>query len=78
MCNPAEYVKNPVFAIKANFIHAYELAELCTERLLDWKAKVPLRETLLHTMTHFHDLYGKKDWHVERTEVPTQLPRSSE
>ena len=30
------------------------------ERLLGWKAKVPLRETLLHTMSYFHDLYGKK------------------
>ena len=30
------------------------------ERLLGWKAKVPLRETLFHTMSHFHELYGKK------------------
>ena len=30
------------------------------ERRLGWKAKVPLRETLFHTMSHFHELYGKK------------------
>jgi UDP-apiose/xylose synthase len=29
------------------------------ERLLGWKAKIPLRETLFHTMSHFHELYGK-------------------
>ncbi len=30
------------------------------ERLLGWKAQVPLRDTLFHTMSHFHELYGKK------------------
>jgi UDP-apiose/xylose synthase len=30
------------------------------ERLLDWKAKIPLRDTLRHTMGHFYELYGKK------------------
>jgi UDP-apiose/xylose synthase len=30
------------------------------ERLLDWEAKVPLRETLRITMSHFHEAYGKK------------------
>jgi len=31
VCNPAEYVKNPVFTINSNFIHAYKLVDLCTE-----------------------------------------------
>ena len=31
VCNPAEYVKNPVFTINSNFIHAYKLVELCTK-----------------------------------------------
>jgi UDP-apiose/xylose synthase len=30
------------------------------ERLLGWKAKTDLRDTLRHTMQHFHDAYGKR------------------
>jgi UDP-apiose/xylose synthase len=31
VCNPAEYIKNPVFTIESNFIHAYKLVDLCTK-----------------------------------------------
>ena len=29
VCNPAQYVANPIFTIKSNFIHAYALVDLC-------------------------------------------------
>jgi UDP-apiose/xylose synthase len=47
VCNPAEYVKNPVFTIKSNFIHAYKLVELCTQT----------RTWLIHTSTC--EVYGR-------------------
>jgi UDP-apiose/xylose synthase len=47
VCNPAEYVKNPVFTINSNFIHAYKLVELCT------KARI----WLIHTSTC--EVYGR-------------------
>jgi UDP-apiose/xylose synthase len=47
VCNPAEYVKNPVFTIRSNFIHAYRLVELCQER----------RTWLIHTSTC--EVYGR-------------------
>ena len=31
VCNPAQYVSNPVFTIQSNFIHAYKLVDLCTQ-----------------------------------------------
>lgn len=31
VCNPAQYVSNPLFTIKSNFIHAYKLVDLCAE-----------------------------------------------
>jgi UDP-apiose/xylose synthase len=47
VCNPAEYVKNPVFTINSNFIHAYKLVEICT------KARI----WLIHTSTC--EVYGR-------------------
>jgi UDP-apiose/xylose synthase len=47
VCNPAQYVSNPVFTIHSNFIHAYKLVELCAKH----------RKWLVHTSTC--EVYGR-------------------
>ena len=47
VCNPSQYVSNPVFTIHSNFIHAYKLVELCSK----------YRKWLLHTSTC--EVYGR-------------------
>ena len=47
VCNPAQYVSNPVFTIHSNFIHAYKLIELCAKH----------RKWLVHTSTC--EVYGR-------------------
>ncbi|MGH6636298.1 MAG: NAD-dependent epimerase/dehydratase family protein [Gammaproteobacteria bacterium] len=31
VCNPSQYVSNPLYTINSNFIHAYKLVDLCAE-----------------------------------------------
>jgi UDP-apiose/xylose synthase len=47
VCNPSQYVSNPVFTIHSNFIHAYRLVELCSKH----------RKWLVHTSTC--EVYGR-------------------
>ncbi len=47
VCNPAEYVANPVYTIESNFIDSYKLVELCAKRGI-W---------LIHTSTC--EVYGR-------------------
>jgi UDP-apiose/xylose synthase len=47
VCNPAQYVANPVFTIHSNFIHAYKLVDLCSKH----------RKWLVHTSTC--EVYGR-------------------
>ena len=47
VCNPSQYVSNPVFTIHSNFIHAYKLVELCAKH----------RKWLVHTSTC--EVYGR-------------------
>jgi UDP-apiose/xylose synthase len=47
VCNPAQYVSNPVHTIHSNFIHAYKLVELCAKH----------RKWLVHTSTC--EVYGR-------------------
>jgi UDP-apiose/xylose synthase len=47
VCNPAQYVSNPVFTIHSNFIHAYKLIQLCAQH----------RKWLVHTSTC--EVYGR-------------------
>jgi UDP-apiose/xylose synthase len=47
VCNPSQYVSNPVFTIHSNFIHAYKLVELCSKH----------RKWLVHTSTC--EVYGR-------------------
>ena len=47
VCNPSQYVSNPVFTIHSNFIHAYKLIELCAKH----------RKWLVHTSTC--EVYGR-------------------
>ncbi len=47
VCNPAEYVANPVFTIESNFIDSYKLVELCAKKQV-W---------MLHTSTC--EVYGR-------------------
>lgn len=47
VCNPSQYVSNPVFTIHSNFIHAYKLIQLCAKH----------RKWLVHTSTC--EVYGR-------------------
>jgi UDP-apiose/xylose synthase len=47
VCNPSQYVSNPVLTIHSNFIHAYKLVELCSKH----------RKWLVHTSTC--EVYGR-------------------
>lgn len=47
VCNPSQYVSNPVHTIHSNFIHAYKLVELCSKH----------RKWLVHTSTC--EVYGR-------------------
>lgn len=67
VCNPAEYVKNPVFTIHSNFIHAYKLVELCT-KTSTWMIHTSTCEVYGRTIASYlpDDDYSNPDLYEQR------------